>query len=105
MSRYTCISNEYTASYYRTINFLYVEGENSTFLDSTLKADNYSGVICAEGYYLSNDSLCRPLCSLWVDPPGGISLGKVATIVSAVIALFSSIIAILLALTLQRSTM
>ena len=87
-----------------------IEGENSTFLkfnmrDSTLKVKNNSGIVCAEGYYLSDDNLCLPLCSLWVDPPGGIGLGKVATGVSAVIALFSSIIAIILALTAQRSTM
>lgn len=70
-----------------------------------MKTDNYSGIVCAKGYYLSDDSLCLPLCSLWVDPPSGIGLGKLATMVSAVIALFSSIIAITLAVTAQRSTM
>ena len=73
--------------------------------DSILEADNYSGIVCAEGYYLSDDSLCRPLCSLWIDPPGGIGSGNIAAIVSAVIALLSSITAITLALNIQRNTM
>ena len=73
--------------------------------DSTLKVDNYSGIVCAEGYYLSDDNLCRPLCSLWVDPPGGVGSGNIVNIISAVIALFSSVIAITLALTIHRNTM
>ena len=66
--------------------------------DSTLKADNYSGIVCAEGYYLSDDNLCRPLCSLWVDPPGGVGSGNIVNIISAVIALFSSAYAALFAI-------
>ena len=76
--------------------------------DSSLTsgAVNSSGIICAEGYYLSNDSLCRPLCSLWVDPPGvGLDTGNTVIIVGAIIALFSSITAIILALTIQKSIM
>lgn len=85
-----------------------IQDGNSTFLnmtDSNVKTDNYSGMVCAEGYYLGDDSLCRPLCSLWVDPPGSIGLGNILNMFSAVIALFSSVIAIILALTIQTSTM
>ena len=74
--------------------------------DLALEAVNHSGIVCSEGYYLGNDSLCRPLCSLWVDPPGvGLTSESITIIVSAVTALFSSITAIVLALTTQKSTM
>ena len=67
---------------------------------------NRSAIICAEGYYLSSDNLCRPLCTLWVDPPGvGLDSDNIAVIVSAIIAVISSITVIVLALTVQRSTM
>ena len=95
--------------------FMHVGGENSTVLmeqimiESTFETVNHSGIVCAEGYYLNGDSLCRPLCSLWLDPPGvGLTSGRIAVstvMISAVIALFSSITAITLALTIQRSTM
>ena len=90
---------------------MHVGGENSTILmeqimiESVSETVNHSGIICAEGYYLSNDSLCRPLCSQWIDPPGvGLDSENIAVIVSAIIALFSAITAITLALTIQRST-
>ena len=68
---------------------------------------NHSSIVCAEGYYLSSDdSFCRPLCSLWVDPPGvGLDAHNIAVLVSVIIALFSSVMAIILALTIQRKTM
>ena len=70
--------------------------------------ENLSGIVCAEGYYLSsNDSgFCRPLCTLWVDPPGiGLDSHNIAVLISVIIALFSSVTAIILALTIQRKTM
>ena len=69
--------------------------------------DDRSGIVCAEGYYLSSDgSFCRPLCSLWMDPPGvGLDSHNIAVLVSVIIALFTSVTAIILALTIQRSTM
>ena len=90
------------------------DGDNSTiFMESdpsmtelTPEAVNHSGIICAEGYYLSNDGFCRPLCSLWVDPPGvGLDSHNIAVLVSVIIALFTSVTAIILALTIQRKTM
>ena len=74
--------------------------------ESVSETVNHSGIVCAKGYYLSNNSLCRPLCLLWVDPPGvGLDSDNIAVIVSAVIAVFSSITAMTLALTIQRSMM
>ena len=71
-----------------------------------LEAINRSEIVCAEGYYLSNDSLCRPLCSLWVNPPGAsLDSRNIAVLVSAIIALVSSVTAIILAVTIQRKTM
>ena len=68
---------------------------------------NRSAIICAEGYYLSSDNLCRLLCTLWVDPPGvGLDTDNIIVIiVSAIIAVISSITVIVLSLTVQRSTM
>ena len=87
----------------------YVEGEDSTLLnltDLTSEVVNRSAIICAEGYYLSGDNLCRPLCSLWVNLPGvGLDSDNIAIIVSAIIAVISSVTVIVLALTVQRSTM
>ena len=87
----------------------HVEGENSTLLnvtDSIFELVNRSAIICAEGYYLSDNNLCRPLCSLWVDPPGvGLDLDNIAIIVSAIIAIVSSVKAIIQAISIQRSTM
>ena len=94
--------------------YMHVGGENSAvmmvkkqiMIESVSEIVNHSGIICAEGYYLSNDSLCRPLCSQWVDPPGfSLTLRNVAGIISTIIALFSSNTAIILALTIRRSTM
>ena len=74
--------------------------------DLTSEVVNRSAIICAEGYYLSSDNLCRPLCSLWVNPPGvGLDSDNIAIIVSAIIAVISSVTVIILALTVQRSTM
>ena len=91
---------------------MHVGGKNSTIMmvkeQIIIEAEivNHSGIVCAEGYYLSNDSLCRPLCSQWVDPPGvRMTIRNVVGIISAIIALFSSITAITLALTIQRSIM
>ena len=82
-----------------------VDGENSMPLNMT-EVVNRSAITCAEGYYLSSDNFCRPLCTLWVDPPGvGLDSENIAIIVSAIIAVISSIIVIVLALTVQRSTM
>lgn len=69
--------------------------------------DNRSSIVCAEGYYLSSDDgFCRPLCSLLVDPPGvGLDSHNIAVLISVIIALFSSVTAIILALTIQRKTM
>ena len=69
--------------------------------------DNHSSIVCAEGYYLSSDgSFCMPLCSLLVDPPGvGLDAHNIAVLISVIIALFSSVTAIILALTIQRKTM
>ncbi len=86
-----------------------LDGENSTSLNMTnmiSEVANRSAIICTEGYYLSSDNLCRPLCTLWVNPPGvGLDSDNIAVIVSAIIAVISSIIVIVLALTIQRSTM
>ena len=74
--------------------------------ESTSETVNHSGIVCAETYYFSNDSLCRPLCSPWVDPPGfSLTLKIIAGMIGLITALFSSITAITLALTIQRSIM
>ena len=107
-------------NHYKSSSFLnmhacmHVGSENSTVLmeqimiEYTYETINHSrsGIVCAEGYYLSNDSLCRPLYSQWVDPPGvSLTLRDVAGIICFITALFSSITVITLALTIQRSTM
>ena len=67
---------------------------------------NRSAIICAEGYYINSDNLCKPLCALWVNPPGvGLDSDNIAVIVSGIIAVISSVTVIILALTVQRSTM
>ena len=72
----------------------------------TSEVVNSSAIVCAEGYYLSSDNLCRPLCTLWVNPPGvGLDSDNIAIIVSAIVAMITSITVIILALTVQRSTM
>ena len=113
MPRYgdlSCFCSHYSIHLLDLYNVMHVGGENSTVLMEQIMIESVSetaaSIVCAEGYYLSNDSLCRPLCSLWVDPPGvGLDSDNIAVIISAVIALFSSITAITLALTIQRSTM
>ena len=72
-------------------------------LDSNTSVD----IVCAEGYYLSgNDSLCRPLCTLWTDPPGVVlDSDNIATLVSIIITIVSSIVLFTVVLALQRSTM
>ena len=83
-----------------------MEPDPNNMTEFILEALNRSGIVCAEGYYLSNDSLCRPLCSLWVDPPGsGLDSRSITVLISAIIALFSSVTALLLSITIQRRTM
>ena len=63
-----------------------------------------SNITCNQGYYLSDSSTCRPLCSLWVEPVD-IASDYIAVIVTVVIGLLSSTVLIVLAITVQRNTM
>ena len=73
--------------------------------DIGIESTNVSiNITCAEGYYLSDSGVCRPLCAPWVEP---LELGSdyIAVIASVAIVLLSATIVIVLALTIQRSTM
>ena len=59
---------------------------------------------CDEGFYLHNESICRHLCSSWVDPPG-IDPDTVVIIASLINAVVSSAIVIIVTLTLLRKEM
>ena len=59
---------------------------------------------CAEGYYLSDSGVCRPLCSLWTEPTQA-DADYVAIIVAIVICLPSSFVLIAVALFFQRKNM
>ena len=62
-------------------------------------------ITCAEGYYLSdNGTVCRPLCSNWVEPVN-IDFKHIATIIVAATGLLSVIVLLVLAVTVQRNTM
>ena len=75
-------------------------------LTANLSMQMQSDLVCAEGYYLGNDSLCRPLCILWVDPPGvGLDVDNIATMISVVIDVLCAIILFVLSITTQRKSM
>ena len=56
---------------------------------------------CAEGYYLSESDVCRPLCSLWTEPTE-VDADYAAIIAAVAICLPSSFILITMALIFQR---
>lgn len=95
-----------TALYvYHTIGF---NGSLSSHDETAYHVINLSSVniTCAEGYYLSESGVCRPLCSHWV---GSAEIKSdyvfIAAIASALIGLVSSTILIIIAFTLQRKTL
>ena len=62
-----------------------------------------SNITCAEEYYLSNESgVCRPLCSLWVEPRH-VDANYVAVIAAVIIGVLSSAVAVVMAI-VQRKT-
>lgn len=65
---------------------------------------NSQTIECDEGFYLHNKSICRHLCSSWVDPPG-IDPDTVIIIASLINAVVSSAIVIIVTLTLLRKEM
>ena len=61
-------------------------------------------ITCAEGYYLSNKSgVCRPLCSLWVEPLH-IDSNYVAVVTAVVIGVLSLAVAVVVVI-VQRKAM
>ena len=62
-----------------------------------------TNITCAEGYYLSESGVCRPLCSLWVEPQH-IDSSYVAVIAAVVIGVLSLAVA-LVVVVVQRKSM
>ena len=61
-------------------------------------------ITCAEGYYLSNKSgVCRPLCSLWVEPLH-IDSNYVAVVAAVIIGVLSLAVAVVVVI-IQRKAM
>lgn len=73
--------------------------------NETMNTEIEANVICADGFYSSNQSsACRPICSRWVEPPENDITQK--TIMAGVITgLVTAIVFILIALTFYRSEM
>ena len=65
-----------------------------------------ANITCAEGFYLSNSSVCHPLCSIWAEPSKDEYIIIQRTITaSVIIGLISSLFFITIALTFYRSEM
>ena len=76
-------------------------------LDYNNISTNGSNTMCAENYYITDDGLCMPLCSLWVDPLHGASFdaNNIAILISVVTAVLSAIILLIISLSVQRKFM
>ena len=65
--------------------------------------------VCAEGFYLENNSdttsTCTPLCNFWISASEFSSVGDVIFVVSMFVSIVSSVILLIVALWLQRDTM
>ena len=59
-------------------------------------------ITCADGFYLSNSSVCRPICSSWVESSEDHASQNIR-IACIIIGLISSVIFITIALTIYRS--
>ena len=62
--------------------------------------------MCAKAFYLHNNSMCRPLCHVWVS--GNITedlIKDIFTIIISVICLLSCAVLAFIAFTIQRDEM
>ena len=61
-----------------------------------------TNITCAEGYYLSKNGVCRPLCSLWVEPLH-IDSNYIAVIAAVIIGVLSLAVAVVVVVVQRKS--